>query len=335
MEGVMMRSETTAGLAVRKASGEIVFEREPVKSATKKNWFTRLLFVRGVVAFVDMLDYGMKTTTKSAKLYGEEDEYEPNRFERFIANKTGKDVMDIAMGFAVVLAVALAVGIFFILPNVLANLLQGAIYGKAELTGSQEFVMNLIDGGLRLLIFIAYILGVTLMKDIKRVFRYHGAEHKTINCFEHEEALSVENIQKYKTLHPRCGTSYLLLVMVLSILLFSIFGWGNEWYVRIGLRLLMLPVVAGVAYEFLKFAARSDSLFFRIIRWPGLMLQKLTTAQPDDSMVEVAIVAFSTALNEMTMDELQTLADGFKRSPQTANKKSKEPEEEVVPQPEE
>jgi uncharacterized protein YqhQ len=327
-----MRSETTAGLAVRKASGEIVFEREPVKSASKKNWFTRLLFVRGVVAFVDMLDYGMKTTTKSAKLYGYDEEYKPNRFERFIANKTGKDVMDIAMGFAVVVAIVLAVGIFFILPNVLADLLQGWIYGKAALTSSQEFVMNLIDGAIRLLIFIIYILGVTLMKDIKRVFRYHGAEHKTINCYEHEEDLTVENIQKFRTLHPRCGTSYLLLVMVLSILLFSIFGWGDAWYTRIGLRLLMLPVVAGVAYEFLKFAARSDSLFFRIIRWPGLMLQKLTTAQPDDSMVETAIVAFRAAQNEMTDQELQALADSFRRQPMVASIKT---EDEVATQPEE
>lgn len=334
LEGVMMRSETTAGLAVRKATGEIVFEREPVKSAAKKNWFTRLLFVRGVVSFVDMMKYGMSTITKSAKMYGEEDaEYEPNRFEKFIANKTGKDVMDIAMGFAVVLAIALAVGIFFILPNVLANLLQGWIYGKGiDLSGKQQFVMNLIDGGIRLVIFIVYILGVTLMKDIKRVFRYHGAEHKTINCYEHEEPLTVENIQKYRTLHPRCGTSYLLLVMVLSILLFSLLGWSNAWYIKIGLRLLMLPVVAGVAYEFLKFAALSDNLFFRIIRWPGLMLQKLTTAQPDDSMVEVAIVAFNAALNDMTMDELKALADSYNHSPQTAAKKQ---EEEAEPQPEE
>jgi len=328
----MMRSETTAGLAVRKASGEIVYEREPVKSASKKNWFTRLLFVRGVVAFVDMLDYGMKTTTKSAKLYGDDEEYKPNRFERFVANKTGKDVMDIAMGLAVVLAIVLAVGIFFILPNVLADLLQGAIYGTAELNNTQQFVMNLIDGGIRLIIFIAYILAVTLMKDIKRVFRYHGAEHKTINCYEHEEELTVSNIQKYRTLHPRCGTSYLLLVMVLSILLFSIFGWGDAWYTRIGLRLLMLPVVAGVAYEFLKFAAMSDSLFFRIIRWPGLMLQKLTTAQPDDSMVEVAIVAFRAAQNEMTGQELQALADSFKRPLHAAENTE---ETEVAPQPEE
>lgn len=310
-----MRSQTTSGLAVRRATGEIVFEKESVSSASNKNWFTKLLFVRGVVSFIDMMIYGVKTVTKSAKLYGEEaaEEYKPSKFESFIAKKTGKDAMDIAMSFAVVVALALAVGMFFILPNVLANLFQHLLYGDLKLSSSQQFLMNLIDGGIRMLIFIGYVLAIALIKDIRRVFMYHGAEHKTINCYEHEEELTVLNIQKYKTLHPRCGTSYLLLVMVISILLFSILGWGGAWYIRIGLRLAMLPVVAGVAYEFLKFAALSDALFFRIIRWPGLMLQKLTTAPPDDSMVEVAIVAFSAAQSEMDNDALQSLADSFKR----------------------
>ncbi len=323
-----MRSQTSSGLAVRRATGEIVFEKESVSSASNKNWFTKLPLVRGVVSFIDMMIYGVKTVTKSAKLYGEEaaEEYKPSRFENFIAKKTGKDVMDIAMSFAVVVALALAIGIFFILPNVLANLFQHLIYKDAALSSSQQFLMNLIDGGIRILIFIGYVLAITLVKDIRRVFMYHGAEHKTINCFEHEEELTAENIQKYKTLHPRCGTSYLLLVMVISILLFSILGWGGAWYIRIGLRLVMLPVVAGAAYEFLKFAALSDALFFRIIRWPGLMLQRLTTAPPDDSMVEVAIVAFCAAQGEMDNDALQSLADGFKR-PAIAKENNQKPKE--------
>ena len=261
--------------------------------------------MRGVVAFVDMLGYGVKTTTKSAKLYGEEEaEYKPSRFERFIAKKTGKDAMDIAMVVAVILALVLAVGIFFILPLVLTDLINPYV--------SSGIVKGLIEGGIRLVIFLLYIIGITFLKDIKRVFRYHGAEHKTINCFEHEEPLTVENIQKYKTLHPRCGTSYLLLVIVISILLFSLIPWEWSRFAKFGLRIAMLPVIAGLAYEFLKFAARSDALFFRIIRWPGLMLQKLTTAPPDDSMVEVAIVAFEAAMNEMDDAALQALADGFK-----------------------
>jgi uncharacterized protein YqhQ len=332
LEGVMMRAPSMCGLAVRKASGEIVYEKQPVTPISKKNKFFGLPVVRGVASFVDMLGFGVQTITKSAKLFDDQaEDYKPSKFEQFIANKSGKDVMDIAMGFAVLLSIVLAVGIFFILPNVLTNLIKGWIYGPAALSGTQQFLVNLIDGGIRLLIFIGYVLAVTLVKDIRRVFMYHGAEHKTINCYEHEEDLTVENIQKYKTLHPRCGTSYLLLVMVISILLFSLLGWGGAWYARIGLRLLMLPVVAGVAYEFLKFAALGDSLFFRVIRWPGLMLQKLTTAQPDDSMVEVAIVAFRAAMDEMNAEELDALAKSYERP---KAKKAAETAAEAVTEPE-
>jgi uncharacterized protein YqhQ len=306
LEGVMMRSPSKSGLAVRKATGEIVYEREDVKSATKKNKFFGWPIVRGVVSFFDMMVFGVKTITKSAKMYDDTaDDYEPSKFEKFVAQKSGKDVMDVAMVFAVILAVGLAVGIFFILPTVLANLLRPLI--------ASSLLMNLIEGGIRLVLFFGYVMLITLLKEIKRVFQYHGAEHKTINCFEHEEPLTVENIQKYRTLHPRCGTRYLLLVMVISILLFSLLGWNPSWFARIGLRLLMLPVVTGVAYEFLKFAAKGDSLFFRIIRWPGMMLQKLTTAKPDDSMVEVAIIAFKAAQDEVTDEELDELVKSYYR----------------------
>ena len=308
LEGLMMRAPSVSGLAVRKASGEIVFEKQAVQSLTQKNKFFGLPIIRGIVTFIEMLMFGVNTITKSAKLYDETDaSVEPSKFEKFIARKTGKDPMDVAMVLAVIVALALAVGIFFVLPTVLANILR-------PLIGS-SLLMNLIEGGIRLTLFIVYIVGITFLKDIRRVFMYHGAEHKTINCFEHEDPLSVENIQKYKTLHPRCGTSYMLFVVVLSILLFSLLGWSPVWYVRIGLRLLMLPFVAGISYEFLKFAARSDALFFRIIRWPGMMLQKLTTKPPDDSMVEVAIVAFKVAMDEMDEESLQALADRFYRKP--------------------
>lgn len=315
LEGVMMRSPSRSGLAVRKATGEIVYDREDVQSATKKNKFFGWPVVRGVVSFFDMMVFGVKTITKSAKLYDDTaDDYEPSKFEKYIAKKSGKDAMDVAMVFAVILSVGLAVGIFFILPTVLANLLRPLI--------ASSVLMNLVEGGIRLMLFFGYVMLITLIKEIKRVFQYHGAEHKTINCFEHEEPLNVENIQKYRTLHPRCGTSYLLLVMVISILLFSLLGWSPSWYARIGLRLLMLPVVAGVGYEFLKFAAKGDSLFFRIIRWPGMMLQKLTTANPDDSMVEVAIVAFRAAQDEVTNEELDELVKSFYRP--AANKAEEE-----------
>jgi uncharacterized protein YqhQ len=212
------------------------------------------------------------------------------------------------------------VGIFFILPSVLTGIVRPYI--------ASSFVMNLIEGGIRLMLFFIYVISITFIKDIKRVFKYHGAEHKTINCYEHEEELTVVNVQKYTTLHPRCGTSYLLLVMVISILLFSLFGWSDLWYARIGIRLLMLPIVAGVSYEFLKFAAKGDALFFRIIRWPGMMLQKLTTAPPDDDMVEVAIVAFKAAEDELNDEELAALTAKYDRRKKDDTSDAGEPKEE-------
>ena len=321
LEGVMMRAPSMCGLAVRKASGKIVYEKQKVESATQKNKFYKLPIIRGLVSFVEMMGFGVKTLTKSAKMFDDEaEEYKPSRFEKFLADKTGKDIMDVAMVVAVIVAIALAVGIFFILPTVITNLVRPYI--------ASAFLMNMVEGGVRLLLFFGYVIAITFIKDIKRVFKYHGSEHKTINCYEHEEPLTVENVQKYKTLHPRCGTSYLLLVMVISILLFSIFGWSDVWYVRIGIRLLMLPVVAGVSYEFLKFAAKGESLFFRVIRWPGMMLQKLTTAPPDDEMVEVAIVAFKAAEDELSDDELAELAQSFDRSPVSEDETAAAPEDE-------
>ncbi len=306
LEGVMMKAPSVCGLAVRKASGEVVYKKDKVKPVTEKNKFFKLPVVRGAISFYDIMVFGVKTMTTAAKMYDETTpDYKPSKFEKYVAKKSGKDIMDVAMVFAVIISIGLAVGIFFILPSVLANIVKPYI--------ASSIVMNLIEGGIRMLIFILYIFAITFIKEIKRVFKYHGAEHKTINCFEHEEELTVENVQKYRTLHPRCGTSYLLLVMVISILLFSLLGWSPSWYARIGLRLLMLPVVAGIAYEFLKFAAISDSLFFRIIRWPGMMLQKLTTSEPDDSMVEVAILAFTAAQDESTKEELDEMAKKFNR----------------------
>ena len=316
LEGVMMRSETICGLAVRKASGEVKYTKDKISLASNKNKILKLPIIRGVVNLVDMMGFGVKTLTKSAKMFDEQStDYEPSKFEKMIARKTGKDAMDIAMVFAVIVALAMAVGIFFILPSFLA----GLIYNIQD----NQVIYNLIEGGIRLVIFLGYVIAISFVKDIKRVYRYHGAEHKTISAYEHEEELTVENVQKYKTLHPRCGTSYLFLVMIISILLFSVLGHSTNLFVRIGLRILMLPLVAGVAYEFLKFAAKGENLFFRAIRWPGMQLQRLTTAQPDDGMVEIAILAFEAALGEKSDEELKEMAARFDKSP-----KKEEPEAE-------
>lgn len=307
LEGVMMKAPDQTAIAVRKQTGAIVFSRKEYTPITKKNKFYALPVIRGIVMFIETMASGVKTLAESAKMYDEStaEEYEPSKFEKYVAKKTGKNAMDVMISFAVMIAIGLAIGLFFILPTFIANIVRPYI--------ASGILMNLVEGGIRMVIFIGYIALVTLMKDIKRVFKYHGAEHKVINCFEHEEELTVENVQKYGTLHPRCGTSYLLLVMVISVLLFSLLGWSHEWYLRFGLRLLMLPVVAGVSYEFLKFAAKGEGLFFRIIRAPGLALQRLTTKPPEDDVVEVAIVAFNAAMKDKTDEEIQILCGKYSR----------------------
>jgi len=219
-------------------------------------------------------------------MYGEglEDEYKPSSFERFLSDKTGMSADDIAIITAVIVAVGLAVLLFVLLPTYIAGLLQKAIPNAVAL--------NMMEGVIRIAMFLVYMILITRMKDIQRVFEYHGAEHKVIHCFEHGDQLTVENARKYTTLHPRCGTSFLLIVLLLSIVLFSFLGWGNLLW-RITGRLLLLPVVAGLSYELIRWAGSSDSMVIKIISYPGLMLQKLTTRQPDDEQLEVAIAAFN------------------------------------------
>jgi len=329
LEGVMMRSPIHSGLAVRRATGEIVTKEWDNKK--RPGSLAKIPIVRGVVNFVDMMMQGVGTISDAAKMYDEEDvaSYEPSRFEKFIAKKTGKNAMDVMMVFAVIVGILLAVGLFFILPTVIAAPIRKLI--------ESNIVGNLIEGGIRIIIFLIYMVLVSFMKEIKRVFRYHGAEHKTIAAFEAGEELTVENVRKHKRLHPRCGTSYLLLVMIISILIFAVVDFAGiagqsafvekyETLLRLVTRLVLLPVVAGISYEFLKLFAAHDNWFCRAMRWPGMQLQRLTTAEPDDSMIECAIVAFELALQEKTPEEMQAMIDSFYRG---EKKTEEEPEAEA------
>lgn len=286
IEGVMMKGPRSMAMAIRKSDGTIEVVKKPSVPLSQRHPLLKLPIIRGMASFVDSLVTGMTSLTDSAKIYGEglEEEYKPSRFERFLSEKTGMSADDIGIAFAVIIAVVLAVAFFVLLPTYVAGLLQQAI--------TSPLALNLIEGVIRIALFLGYMLLVTRMRDIQRVFEYHGAEHKVIHCFEHEEELTVENARKYTTLHPRCGTNFLLLVLVVSIVLFSFLGWGNILW-RTVWRLLLLPVVAGLAYELIRWAGSSDALIVRIISWPGLMLQKLTTRQPDDQQLEVAIAAFN------------------------------------------
>lgn len=291
MEGVMMKAPGGIALAVRKPDGEIATQYTPMRSKAQKGTFYGWPVVRGVVAFVESLSVGMGTLTQSAKLAGEEIDEEPTKFEQWLSDKLGKSVESVVVGLAVVLAVALSVGLFFVLPNLASTL----VFGKSAVSGIWK---SLLEGFVRLAIFIGYVLLCASIKDVRRVFMYHGAEHKTIACYEAQEALTPENAMKHTRLHPRCGTNYMFLVMAVSIVFFAAVGWNANFLVRLALRIVFLPVVAGLSYEVLRAAARHDNLLTRIVRAPGLALQRITTKEPTPDMIEVAIRAFELAVRE-------------------------------------
>ena len=287
MEGVMMKNpQNGTALAVRQSDGTIVTEYYQNKHQHKKGSFPTWPVVRGVYAFVEALTGGMKITTRSAELLGEDMAEEPTKFEKWLSEKLGKSAGDMAMTVAVILAAALAVGLFVVLPSLVVS------FFRIE----SGFVVSLLEGVARLLIFLGYMLAISRIKDIHRVFMYHGAEHKTIACFEAEGEMVPENILKYTRLHPRCGTNYLFLVMMVSILFFACIP-VRSFLPRVLTRLLFIPVVAGLGYEVLKAAAASDSKLARAVRAPGLALQRITTAEPTADMVEVALAAFNLAMD--------------------------------------
>lgn len=269
MEGVMMKNKDDYAVAVRKSDGEIEIMKDTYKGVLGGGAFTKLPFIRGVFSFIDSLVLGMKTLTYSASFFEEED-----------GNATNKKTEDLMMGLTVVFSIIMAVGIFMLLPYGLSRLLK--MYTESEM------IIAVAEGVLRIIIFLAYVSLISLMKDIKRVYMYHGAEHKCINCIEDGLELNVENVRKSSRLHRRCGTSFLLFVVVISVIMFM-FIRSDVPYIRLGLRVVLVPVIAGISYEILRIAGRCDNLLIRILSAPGLALQRITTAEPDDSMIEVGI----------------------------------------------
>lgn len=309
LEGVMMKGTRSIATAVRTAGGDITVESNYIKSAKERNIFFRLPFVRGVVNLVTQLFQGTGIILRSAEVYG--DFAEPSKFDKWIADKFKVNPINVLMAFSVILGILLAVGLFVFLPN----FLSGLICDNAPAIASSELKSlwySLIEGGMMVTIFICYILLVTLMKDVRRVFMYHGAEHKVISCYERGLDLTVENAKKMPREHSRCGTTFLFFVVTVSILVFVLINFMLERcgllvgqkaldaLIKLGFKLLFLPVVAGVSYELLKLLAKSDCLFVRILRAPGMALQKLTTKEPTDDMLEVSLTAFKTV---MAMDE--------------------------------
>ena len=278
LEGVMMKNRDRYAVAVRKPDGEIEVEKGHCQSLRDKYFVCDLPIIRGVVTFVESLVLGMKSLTDSSKYY--EDEEEENRQQMDDAAKEGHEKIETT--FTVILSIVLAVGIFMVLPFFISELLKSIIKSAK--------VLAVIEGIIRIILFIGYVFAISFVEDIKRVFMYHGAEHKTINCVEHMLPLTVENVRKQSREHKRCGTSFIFIVLFISIIFFIFIRVDNMW-LKVLYRIVLVPVIAGVSYEFIRLAGKSENALVNILSKPGMMLQKLTTKEPDDSMIEVAIAS--------------------------------------------
>ena len=285
IEGVMMKNKDQYAVAVRKPDQTIETKVEIYESLGERIPFFRIPIVRGVVNFIESLVIGMKTLTYSASFYEEGEETQEDRQAEKAAKKGGEGIL---MFFSVMISVILAVGLFILLPAWISEYIRRGI--------DNNVVVALLEGVIRLAIFLLYVFAISQMKDIKRVFMYHGAEHKTINCLEAGVPLTPENVMKFSRFHKRCGTSFLFLVMIISILFFMVINVDSA-VLRIVLRLLLVPVIAGVSYEVLRLAGKNDSLIIKIISAPGLWVQRMTTREPELDMLEVAIASVEGVLD--------------------------------------
>lgn len=291
IEGVMMRGVGKAAMAVRLPDGTINVEIEKTKLAKDKSVVFRIPFVRGIFNFIDNMIFGYKYLMKSAEKSGIDMDEPESKFDKWLTRHLGDKLMKVVSGVAMVLGVVLAVGLFILAP-------MGIVWLLEKLVPLGAF-KTLIEGIIKIAVFVGYLALVSRTKDIQRVFEYHGAEHKSIACYEAGEELTVENVKKHKRFHPRCGTSFLLIVLIVSILVYSLiqFSWGNL-LLRAALKILLLPVIVGISYEIIKLAGRYDNFFTRILSAPGLWIQRFTTREPDDSQIEVAIASLKPVLPE-------------------------------------
>ena len=281
IEGVMMRHKDTYAVAVRKPDGEIEVETEEFEGVLHHNKIKTVPFIRGVFNFLDSLILGMKTLTFSSSFYIEEEEKETKTDKLF--DKIFKDkAQNVLMGITMAISIIMAVAIFMVLPYFLSSLFEKYV--------RNDSLLAILEGVIRIMIFIVYIVSISAMKDIRRVYQYHGAEHKCINCIEKGRPLTVKNVMRSSKQHKRCGTSFMLFVMVVSIILFF-FIRVDQPALRVLLRILLIPVIAGISYEIIRLAGKSNNILVQIISAPGMWLQRLTTKEPDESMVEVAIAS--------------------------------------------
>ncbi|WP_295211750.1 DUF1385 domain-containing protein [Ruminococcus sp.] len=294
IEGVMMRGIDKAAMACRLPDGTIDLEEWEIKGGKNPPWYRKTPFVRGIFSFLTSLIDGYKCLTRSAnKQMTEDDEEEMTAFEKWLDEKLGDKLTPIISGISMVLGVVLALLLFMYIPSLISKFIDKHIISLSS------FGKNVIEGLLKIAVFIGYTALTALMKDIRRTYEYHGAEHKTIACYEHEEELTVENVKKFTRFHPRCGTSFIFLVLFISIFVNTIFrvSWANIM-LRVLIKVALLPVVTGIAYELIRLAGRYDNIFTRIISAPGLWIQRITTSEPDASQIECAIAALKACIPE-------------------------------------
>ena len=283
-----MRGPKLTALSVRMPDQSISTETWDTPNSNK--WYKKTPFIRGVFNFVESMTDGYKSLMKAAEKAGlDEEAEEPSKFEQKLRQLLGDKFMPFLQGCILLFSLAMALFFFAFLPTTLVGFFKDYI--------SHPLALSALEGLTKIAILILYLALISNMSDIKRVFMYHGAEHKTIFCYEHGEELTVENVRKYTRFHPRCGTSFLVIVLLLSILVSSMVSWDNLW-MRVGLKVLCLPIIMSLSYECIKFAGRHDNLFTRILSAPGLWTQRLTTREPDDSMIEVAIASMKKVIPE-------------------------------------
>lgn len=286
IEGVMMQSKNKRAIAVRKNDGEIIIRKRNIESWISDKNIDKIPFLRGAFILIETMIEGINSMNFSSEFFLDDDE-EESAFDKFI-NKLFKDKAN-----DVIIVISLIIGLFFaMLLFVVTPTMIGGLFSRFI---NSDLILNLIEGFTRICILFIYILLISMNKDIKRVFEYHGAEHKAIYCYENDLDLTVENARKFKTQHPRCGTNFLFIVMFTSIILFSFFGWPNP-IIRIIMRIVCVPIVAGISYEIIKLLGKYNNILTRIVAYPGMMLQKLTTKEPDDKQLEVALKALDSVI---------------------------------------
>ena len=310
LEGIMMKGKTSYSIAVRREDGSVNVSTQTHTTVKNKCKLLRLPIIRGIIGFAESMVLNFKTLSKSAEMYGSLDEVEPEtNFEKWLTNKFGDKIMGIIMGISMVIGVALSICLFMLLPSYTVKGIE-YIFGI-----NLGIFKNGIEGFIKIAIFIGYILLVSLMKDIRRTFEYHGAEHKSIFCYESGEELTVENVKKHGRFHPRCGTSFIFVVLIISIFINSLpfISWSNM-ALRLVAKLLMLPLIVGISFEFIIFAGKHDNIITKIFSYPGLLMQRITTREPDDSQIEVAIIALKSALPDEFPDYVYSEADDLDES---------------------